>query len=103
MENAFLFRGLTIDHDTQKKLDERITKRINSAIESTINPFDFATNYDSWYPTTNMLLTYPKFPNGGYDTEAQALIALTLWRTSPNKLDYQELYGLSKFIWQGLQ
>jgi topoisomerase-4 subunit A len=45
----------------------------------------------------------PDFPNGGYDTESQALIALALWRSSPKKLDYQKLYSLSKFILQGLQ
>jgi hypothetical protein len=103
MKNAFLFRGLTIDQETQEKLDERISKRIDSAIESTFNPFDYATSYDSWHPTTSMLLSYPDFPNGGYDTESQALIALALWRSSPKKLDYQKLYSLSKFILQGLQ
>ena len=106
MKNAFLFRGIDIDQETKENLDLRISKRIESENHSCIHPFDHQSdsfNESYWTPSIDMKSQFVGFPSGGYDTEAQALIALALWRSSPKKLDYEKLYALSKFIWQGLQ
>jgi hypothetical protein len=91
----FIYRNISISEADKNQLKLRVTK----VIDSYQNPFTYKEEYDAWFIDNT---PYPKMEQGGYLSENQARIALTLHLTKP-KMNYQELYKMSKFIIQGLQ
>lgn len=98
---SHLFRGLDINLENLQILDSRINETVTNVINRTANPFQYVAKYASWQPTNALHALYPEFPNGGYNSNEQATIALALWRIAPKKPTYDTLYMLSKFICDG--
>jgi hypothetical protein len=104
IKNNFLFFGLEINQETKEKLDERISRNLEKELYSLNHPFEEITRCDVtfWGMSVSGGKIYTGFPQGAYDSEEQANLALSLWKVNP-ELDYKELYFMSKFILQGLQ
>ncbi len=108
MNYIFLFHGLEIDQEVKKTLDERFSQRVNNEVNWALNPFEYVEKYNGWFMQKNTKRDYFEyFPEGGYESKEQAELALSIAKTAfekfSKKYECQELYKLSKFIWQGLQ
>jgi len=100
MKNYYiLFRFLNLNINDAHILNEKISKRIEFEINWIKKPFTYNKDLNAWFIASD---TFEGFPQGGFDTEEQAEIALAIWKIKPSKV-YQELYKLSKFIVNGLQ
>lgn len=81
---SHLFRGLDIEQETLTTLDARVSKTIDNKIENAIKPFEYVKKYEAWFLASSQEINFPLFPKGGYDSEAQAEIALGLYKAKPN-------------------
>lgn len=68
---------------------------IEISVNEILNPF-YEGNGKFFMDTRILEEYFPNFPNIGYESEAQAKIALVFWQVNPT-LSKQELYASSKY------
>lgn len=93
-------RNYDLSDDDKVKLSSQIESRIELETNWVKNPFELKD--DIWFMNKETREKhFPTFPSGGYKTEKQAQMALTIHQISTS-LNYEEIELLSDVFTNGL-
>lgn len=93
-------KSLDLSNDDKVKLSSLIEDRIKLETDWVKNPFELKD--DIWFMNKDTREEhFPTFPSGGYKTEKQARMALTIHQIN-SAIRYELLYQLSDVFTNGL-
>lgn len=93
-------KSLDLSNDDKVKLSSLIEDRIKLETDWVKNPFELKD--DIWFMNKETREKhFPTFPSGGYKTEKQARMALTIHQIN-SAIRYELLYQLSDVFTNGL-